>query len=155
MTISLTRIDERLIHGQVAYSRSVAYQIDEIVVIDNKISEDELQKNLLELAVPNGKSFKLFNINDGTKYLNEESNKKIFLVLKDPFTALSLVKNGVSIDSINVGGMYHREDRDKISKTIYLNNEERRVFKEIGDLGVTLEMRTSPKDRYQNLLNCI
>lgn len=155
MTISLTRIDERLIHGQVAYSWSVAYQIEEFVVIDDETSKDELQKTILELAVPNGKSFNLFNIKDGAEYLKKESNKKIFLVLKDPITALSLLKNGVNIDSINVGGMYHREDRDKISKTIYLNNDEKRAFKAIGDLGVNLEMRTSPKDRYQNLLNYI
>lgn len=60
MSIKLVRIDERLIHGQVAYSWSVEYQVDEIVVVDDELVHDDMQKMLLEMAVPEGKSFNIF-----------------------------------------------------------------------------------------------
>ena len=60
MSIVVTRIDERLIHGQVAYSWSVAYQVTEFIVIDDRVAADPTQHLLLSLAVPSGKDMLSF-----------------------------------------------------------------------------------------------
>ena len=49
--IALARVDERLIHGQVAYAWSIAYPSDAIIVVDEPSSKDDMQKALLRLTV--------------------------------------------------------------------------------------------------------
>lgn len=151
MSIALTRIDERLIHGQVAYSWSVAYQVNELVVVDDEVAQDEMQKMLLEMAVPEGKSFQLLSIDEGATYLNNVTGKKVFLVVKTPRVVLELVKRGISLDSINIGGMYFKDGKEEITKTVYLNAEERLIFKELAECGVHLDVRTSPSDKSLDL----
>lgn len=155
MSIALTRIDERLIHGQVAYSWSVAYQVDEIVVVDDQIVNDEMQKMLLEMAVPEGKAFKLLSIMEAVDYLKGNNSTKTFLVVKTPQVILDLVKSGVAFESINVGGMYFKAEKEEITKTVYVSEDEKIIFRELGTKGVLLDLRTAPGDKSIDLLTKI
>lgn len=147
MSIEITRIDERLIHGQVAYSWSVAYQINSIIVIDDTVATDETQKMLLSMAVPSGKSHKVLTVKEAVDYLKSEPKEKLFIVVKSPEPLLELVRAGVKIDSINVGGMYFKKGKKEISKTVYLDQNDIEVFKELQKLGVACEIRTAPNDK--------
>ena len=49
--ITIARIDERLIHGQVAYAWTVAYKSEAIMVIDNEIAKDKFQISLLQICL--------------------------------------------------------------------------------------------------------
>lgn len=151
MGIALLRIDERLIHGQTAYSWSKAYPADQFMVVDDEISKDEFQTSLLEMAVPAGKSFQCLDVASATNYLKQESYVPTMIIVKGPGVVLSLVKGGVKIPVVNVGGMYFRKDRKEFAKTVYLSQEEIATFKELADLGVKLEIRTAPEDHVINL----
>ncbi|MDT2740024.1 MULTISPECIES: PTS sugar transporter subunit IIB [Enterococcus] len=155
MSINLTRIDERLIHGQVAYSWSVAYPCDEIVVIDDQAANDEMQKMLLEMAVPEGKGFKLLTVAEGIAYFSNDNGLKSFLVIKDPAIIYELVKAGIYFDSINVGGMYFKEGKKEITKTVYVDERDVAVFKELAHAGVKLDVRTAPGDKSIELSSVI
>ncbi|MEB6551352.1 PTS sugar transporter subunit IIB [Heyndrickxia sporothermodurans] len=156
MTIAVTRIDERLIHGQVAYSWSVEYQVSSIVVIDNQLATDETQKLLLGLAVPAGKKHAVLNVDDAIKYIEENENKeRIFIVVKSPSTLVQLVNNGGKLTSINVGGMYYKPGKKEISKTVYIDDQDREDFLALKEHGIECEIRTSPKDKSKNLFDFI
>ncbi|GLL51771.1 MAG: PTS sugar transporter subunit IIB [Tetragenococcus koreensis] len=147
MNIAITRIDERLIHGQVAYSWSVEYQVDEIVVVDDEIVHDDMQKMLLEMAVPKGNSLQILSVEQAADYLKGSEHKKVFLVVKTPQIILDLVKKGVHFDSINIGGMYYKEGKEQITKTVYVDNNEKQIFKELASEGILLDVRTAPGDK--------
>ncbi|AYW44743.1 PTS system mannose/fructose/N-acetylgalactosamine-transporter subunit IIB [Tetragenococcus koreensis] len=155
MEIAITRIDERLIHGQVAYSWTVEYQVDEIVVVDDEIVNDDMQKMLLEMAVPEGKTLKILSIEQAAVYLKGSGNKKVFLVVKTPQIILDLDNKGVNFDSINIGGMYYKEGKEQITKTVYIDNEEKQIFKELASNGISLDVRTSPRDKSFDLISKI
>ncbi|MGJ3193167.1 PTS system mannose/fructose/N-acetylgalactosamine-transporter subunit IIB [Peribacillus frigoritolerans] len=147
MTIVVTRIDERLIHGQVAYSWSVAYQVTEFIVIDDRVATDPTQLLLLSLAVPSGKRHAILSVEDAVKYLVEQSDQeKTFIVVKSPRVLLSLIEKGIILPSINVGGMYYKVGKQEISKTVYLDEEDKSIFLKIRDHGIPCEIRTSPND---------
>lgn len=155
MEIAITRIDERLIHGQVAYSWSVEYQVDEIVVVDDEIVNDDMQKMLLEMAVPKGKSLQILSVDQGAGYLISTGNKKVFLVVKTPQIILDLVNRGVGFESINIGGMYYKEGKEQITKTVYVNNKEKQIFEELASKKISMDVRTSPGDKTIDLMNKI
>src|SRR5699024_2724306 len=156
MTIKVARIDERLIHGQVAYSWSVAYQITQIIVIDDEAANDPTQTMLLEMAVPEGKKHKILTNQQAVDVLaKEEKNENVFLVVKTPDTYLYLIDQGIKIPSINVGGMYYKHNKKKISNTVYRDKHDKEVFSELSKKGVHSEIRTSPNNKYTDISKVI
>ncbi|GEN86982.1 PTS sugar transporter subunit IIB [Oceanobacillus sp. FSL W8-0428] len=155
MSIAVTRIDERLIHGQVAYSWSVAYQVEEIVVVDDVLVHDEMQRMLLEMAVPEGKKFQLLSVEEASNYFKSENKLNTFLVVKGPQTILDLVNQGVHFKEINVGGMYFKEEKEEITKTVYLNEEEKNIFRDLASKNIYLDVRTAPSDKSIDLISRI
>ena len=155
MPISLVRIDERLIHGQVAYSWSVAYQIDRIVVVDDEAAQDDIQRMLLEMATPTGKGFSLFTVDEACRYLSDNPSERLFIVVRSASTILTMVQKGIPIREVNVGGIYYKEGRKMISKTVYLSPEEQASMLALKDLGVACEIRTAPGDKPLNLFDKI
>jgi len=153
--ISLARIDERLIHGQIAYSWTMAYKSDAVMVIDNDVAKDQFQKDLLAMACP--KDLKCFVVDEdlAIELLNKYENKRIFVVVKHPKVLLHLVKNDIQLESINVGGLYFKEGRKQYTKTVYVDDEMIVIFKELNDLGTRLETRTTPTDDVVDLMNLL
>lgn len=148
MKIVVARIDERLIHGQIAYSWSVAYQVTQILVIDDVVAKDQTQIMLLGMAVPSGKKHAILSVEDGVKYIREQSeSERILLVVKNPNVLLSLLEEGIELPAINVGGMYYKSNKKEISKTVYVDEKDIETFLEIKDKDIPCEIRTSPNDR--------
>lgn len=153
--ISLARIDERLIHGQVAYSWTMAYKSDAIMVIDDEVSQDQFQKDLLAFACPKDMKCLVVNETRAVELLQKYEGKKIFVVVKHPKVLLNIMKNGVELKSINVGGLYFKEDRKQCTKTVYVDEEMVCIFKELNSLGVELDTRTTPSDESQDLIKLL
>ena len=153
--ITIARIDERLIHGQVAYAWSVAYKSEAIMVIDNEAAQDTFQVSLLQMACPPGIKCMVCNEEKGAELLKKYEKRKIFVVVKHPSTLLSLCEKGVELKEINVGGLYFKEGRRQISKTVYVDPEMEKVFQKLDRRGVKMENRTTPTDSKEDLLKLI
>jgi mannose/fructose/sorbose-specific phosphotransferase system IIB component len=153
MSIVAARIDERLVHGQVAYSWSVAYKVDTIIVVDDLCAKDEMQKMLIGMAIPKGKKGLIFSVDEAIQYFKSgrDSHENIFLVAKGPCVYLKLVEGGVPLTEINVGGMYFKQNRKQLAKTVYVDEKEIETFKKLQSLHVKSEIRTSPSDKSINL----
>lgn len=94
--ITIARIDERLIHGQVAYAWSVAYKSEAIMVIDNEAAQDTFQVSLLQMACPPGIKCMVCNEEKGAELLKKYEKRKIFVVVKHPSTCCPFAKRGLS-----------------------------------------------------------
>lgn len=150
--ITVARIDERLIHGQVAYAWTVAYKSEAIMVIDNEIAGDKFQTSLLQMACPSGVKCFICNEEKAVELLNKYEKRKIFVVVKHPATLLSICEKGISLKSVNVGGLYFKEGRRQLSKTVYVDQEMEDIFRRLSERGVALENRTTPTDAEEDLM---
>lgn len=144
--ISLARVDERLIHGQVAYAWSIAYPADALIVVDEQAAKDRLQESLLKMACP--RTLKCFVAGEtrAIELIKKYPNKRFILVAKHPKSFLELMENGIEMKSVNVGGIYYKEGRRQVTNTVYLDEETTDVLKKIGARGVYLDGRTTPSD---------
>ena len=59
--VVMTRVDARLIHGQVAVRWTKVLQAKKIVVVDNKSAADDFLTELLLLAAPQGVTVQVMN----------------------------------------------------------------------------------------------
>ena len=153
--ITIARIDERLIHGQVAYAWTVAYKSEAIMVIDNEIAKDKFQISLLQMACPAGVKCFICDEDKAVELLKKYEKRKIFVVVKHPGTLLSICKKGCGLEAVNVGGLYFKEGRRQISKTVYVDPEMGEIFRELDSLGVRLENRTTPTDPEEDLMKLL
>lgn len=153
--ITIARIDERMIHGQVAFAWTTAYKSQAVMAIDDEIAQDAFQKSLLEMACPSGLKCFVVSCEKAVELLHKYDSKKIFVVVKHPSTLLKLVEAGIPVDSINVGGIYFKEDRRQVSKTVYVDDEMVDVFKKLHEKNVTLEIRTHPSDTSVDLMSVL
>ena len=65
MSIALARIDDRLIHGQVVVGWVKALDIQALVVINDAIAANAMQKTLMEMAVPSGLKVHFATVEEG------------------------------------------------------------------------------------------
>lgn len=102
--ILLTRIDNRLIHGQVGMTWTNTLGANLVVVANDAVAEDEVQQNLMDMVLPDSAQSRFFTIEKTIRIIEKAApRQKILLVVKTPQDALKLVEGGVPIKEINVG----------------------------------------------------
>ena len=143
MNVNLLRIDDRLIHGQVATSWAKAVKCEAIFAISDEVANDELRKELLlQIAPPHLKAYvipveKAIKVYNNPKY----AGRNILMLVTKPEDAVRLVEGGVRIDSINVDGMTHKEGNKPLSDAVTVNPSNVEAFKKLLDMGVKLSLQ--------------
>lgn len=147
MPIVLTRIDNRLIHGQVAVSWSSHVDANLIVVVDDDVAKDKTQQMLLDMAAPPEVSTRYFSIEEAIRKIPKAApNQRIFLLTKDVDIIVKLVKGGIPIKAVNVGNMHFKEGKKQISAAISVDENDIKAFKELNGLGIRCEARRVPAE---------
>ena len=154
MPIVFSRVEERLIHGQVAYSWGTTLDFDAIVVIDDLSARDALQKSLLEMACPRNKKLVVVSENEAPEII-KNSSAKLFLIAKSPITFSNIAKMGVEIGVLNIGSVHFKAGKREIFKTVYLSDEEITALKDLLEVGVHVEIQKLPTDSKTNVKNLI
>ena len=111
--IKLLRVDERLIHGQVAFAWTNSLKADCILIVNDAVAADKLRSNSLKMAAPAGVKFVVKTLKDAIPLLNgTKTNKyKLFLIVDNTSDALELVKNVKDVDHVNLGNMKLTSER--------------------------------------------
>src|SRR5580704_13808290 len=124
--IKLTRIDDRLVHGQVAFTWVPALGVDCLLVVNDRIAKDEFQKMALNLAKPVGTKLLIKTIGDAIAFLHDEKNGKLkILVLINSIRDAAALAAGVTeITSVNFGGIRSKEGSRLISKAIAITDDD-------------------------------
>ena len=100
----LTRIDDRLIHGQVMTAWIKQKNAVQVVVADDEVAEDEFMINVLEMAVPDEIAIGIFNRDDAVEFMKQGLEAPTILLVKGPEILNYMVDHGIEIDEIDVGG---------------------------------------------------
>ena len=155
--IKLARIDDRLVHGQVAFTWVSSLGIDCLLVANNKIAKDKFQKMAMGLAKPPMVKLLIMTLADSIAFLtdNKSKNLKILLLvncINDSFTIASGVPE---IQSINFGGIRTKEGSRLISKAIAVSDDDIPIIKQLLEKGLELEIRQVPTDKKQFVKNLI
>ena len=143
MSVNLLRIDDRLIHGQVATSWAKAVKCEAIFAISDEVANDELRKELLlQIAPPHLKAYvipveKAIKVYNNPKY----AGRNILMLVTKPEDAVRLIEGGLRIKEINVGGMAYKEGNKQLSDAVTVNRANVDAFKKLLDMGVGLSLQ--------------
>ncbi|RGC80422.1 PTS mannose/fructose/sorbose transporter subunit IIB [Hungatella hathewayi] len=146
--IVLTRIDDRLIHGQVMTSWLNFTSANKIMVIDDQSAADPFMKTVLKNAVPGNVGLGVFTAQKAAERLKKgfKPEDKVIILVKYPRTILSLMEQGIAFDHLNIGGMGAGKGREKFYKNISASEEEKVILKKIIDSGCQTEIQIIAED---------
>ncbi len=93
--IILTRVDHRLLHGQVAFSWTQSLGADCILIANDDVPTNDLRKTTIKLAKPQGVKLVIKNIEDSINAINSgvTDKYKLFIVVESIKDAFNLAKN--------------------------------------------------------------
>lgn len=144
--IVLSRIDDRLIHGQVMTAWVSYVGGKEILIIDDKVAKDPFLSAVIMGAAPKNLKVQVMTVTSAIDYLKDSANidENIILLAKGPETFLELFNQGVGIQEINLGGMGSKQDRKKLYKNIAVSDTEREIFRKLVNNGIHVYIQAVP-----------
>ncbi len=157
MSIVLARVDDRLLHGQVATSWVRTTDPQVVVVVDDKLPDDPIQVQILKVAAPVGVKVYVMTPEKIIEKLKAGvlDAYRVMLIFAGVHAPKKLLDAGISIPSLNIGGMRFKEGRERLSKTISMTAEEKEITREISKMGVELEHRQLHSDSKVDVMSLL
>ena len=143
--IVLTRIDNRLIHGQVATQWCGVVGANLLLVATDKVARDEFRQGLMNMAAPAYAQTRFFTIEKTCAIIGKASPaQKIAIICENPQDVLRLVEGGVPITKLNIGNMHMAEGKRQVATSVAVDDDDVACFKKLQELGVELEIKRVP-----------
>ncbi|MCI7239665.1 MAG: PTS N-acetylgalactosamine transporter subunit IIB [Anaerococcus sp.] len=150
--IVLTRIDNRLLHGQVATQWTKAIGANLILVANDNVAGNKMRQGLMDMAAPNGVATRYWTLQKTIDTIHKAADRQlIFIICETPSDVLTLVEGGVPIKKVNIGNMHMAEGKRQVAGTVAVDDKDVEAFKKLRELGVELEIRKVPTESKENI----
>jgi mannose/fructose/sorbose-specific phosphotransferase system IIB component len=146
MDIQLIRIDDRLIHGQVVVGWVSALNIKRIVVVNDSVAANTMQRTLMEIAVPSNLKVSFFTVQEAALECRKTGGERALLLFTRPIDVCDFLEDGGPVTSVNMGGMHHSIGRRQAGPVLFVNDEDVKAFRDLKGKGIPVEIRAVPGD---------
>lgn len=122
--ITQVRVDDRLIHGQVAVVWTKELNAPLLVVANDEAANNEVTQMTLKMAVPNGMKLLIRNVDDAIKVFNDPrgKDKRIFVIVNSVSDATKIAENVEDLETVNVANAGRFDKSDPESKTMVFSS---------------------------------
>lgn len=157
MEIRLARIDDRLIHGQVATTWAKQTGVNRIIVVSDEVARDSLRKFLLQEAAPPGIKANIVTVKKMLEVYGDPLfiSQKTMLLFTNPQDVELLIHGGVHLHSLNIGGMRFTSGKKMITNFVSIDKSDADSFRFLASQGIELEIRKVPTDRKVYLMDLL
>ncbi|MDH3215555.1 MAG: PTS sugar transporter subunit IIB [Candidatus Krumholzibacteria bacterium] len=146
MPLSLVRIDDRLIHGQVVLGWSRVLKPDRIAIANDRIAKNSWERKFYTASVPPHIKVSFLTLEETAVELlnNLYKNEAVLMLFESVKDAYTMVLKGVQLDNINIGGLHYRDGAQELLPFVFLTEEDRQLLRELVKRGVTLLAQDVP-----------
>lgn len=146
--VKLLRVDERLLHGQVALNWVQNVGATSILIGNDDVMANEMSKMALQMAKPSGSKLAIRDIEGAAALLNDPRSKDIaiFVIVRTVADALRLARLTGEIKAVNIGGIKKKEGSKMIAAAVFINGEDIENLRELKKLVDKIEFRMLPSD---------
>lgn len=156
-TMHNIRIDERLIHGQVATMWTNALHLTRLMVIGDDIVKNNIQKTALKTACPHGVHLSILTAKGAARRINsgKYQGQTVLILVKNPGVLRELVDNGVKLPEINVGNMSTKANSRQVAKSVAVTEEDIENFKYLDQKGCYLYHQMVPAEEKEDFMKLL
>jgi len=139
--IVLVRVDDRLIHGQVVLGWVRMVGATRIVVADDAVAKDEMQKTLMRFAAPPGVETTIIPVDEAGAALAHDGfpGDTVMLLVRGPQELVRLMAAGVPLTEVNVGNVRAAAGRERLTKEVAADRDDLSAWQALDAAGVALE----------------
>jgi PTS system mannose-specific IIB component/fructoselysine and glucoselysine-specific PTS system IIB component len=150
MPIVLTRVDDRLVHGQVVVGWGRPLDLHRIVLVDDEVRESPWEQELYRMAAPREIAVEFRSAAEAAGQLADwEAGRERVLVLTGSIdTVQELIRRmpGV-IRRLNLGGIHAGPGRRERLRYLYLSEGEIETLEALARDGVEVAAQDVPSSR--------
>ena len=152
--ILLTRIDNRLVHGQVGVTWTKTLGANLIVLADDEVANDSLQQTIMSMtAESSGCGIRFFTLEKTAAIIgNAAPEQKIFLICRTPADVRRLVELGVKLKDVNVGNMHYAEGKRPLTKKVYVDDKDLEDLRFLASQGINVYAQDVPGDAIEKIV---
>lgn len=146
--IKLVRLDFRLIHGQVIAKWFGQIMGNEIVIIDDDLSQDSFMASIYEMSAPVDSKVHVYSVEDAVKKVEDGTfaSGKVLVLFKNVDQVFKAVEKGFKIDELQIGGLCSAPGRINVYGPITLDDHDASLLKKIADQGTNIYLQQVPEE---------
>jgi len=143
VSVVATRVDGRLVHGQVVVAWVPAVRCDRLGIADDALAGDSWEKDLVESASEDT-PVDVASVAEAVSWYREEGLPRRFVLLRSLASLLELVRAGAPVPEAVLGGIHHRTGARRFLAYLYLTRADIEALRELDRAGVRLIARDVP-----------
>jgi fructoselysine and glucoselysine-specific PTS system IIB component len=146
--IVLTRVDHRLLHGQVVFAWLRSVGADCVLVADDAVAGDQLRMSALRLAKPDGLKLVIKSIDDSASAIAKGATDKykLLVICASVEGACRLAEQVPAITEIDLGGVKQEPGKRQLSEAVFLSDTEIDLLRQAEKRGVRVYAQMLPTD---------
>ncbi|MBO0458882.1 PTS sugar transporter subunit IIB [Enterococcus hulanensis] len=155
--IALTRVDFRLIHGQVITRWLKQCDINEIVTVDTELSKDVFMQDVFKMAAPKGVKISVLSSDDAVALQEKGGLEKnrVLMLFKSVKELHETVGKGLKLEEVQIGGLGGGPGRKAVNNAITLDRADADQLLELESKGITVYFQTTPDYPSETLQNAV
>lgn len=149
MTLSLVRVDDRLIHGQVVVGWGKALGAKQLVLVDDEVSANQWERDIYRVGVPPDMSIEFLSVEQAARRVPEwaTSSNRTILVLGDVAAVVRLCELAPQVKQVNLGGIHEAPGRRQRLPYVFMTDGEAGALAALAARGVEVTARDVPTAR--------
>lgn len=156
--ITFCRVDERLLHGQIAVNWMGHTKSNRIAIVDDGTAANAMFTRMFKSMAPRGTSVDVLSVAQAKDALQADpytGKDRVMILAKVPGVFLELQKAGVEIPELNVGNMGVGKDRKKLLATVWVTEQEKQDFRDLLASGINVYAQLMPRDGKKDLASLV
>lgn len=155
--VELLRVDDRLLHGQVAFAWSKSLPINLIVIANDEVSQDKTAKATFALAKPAGMSLVISTVAKTVEFLRspKAARYSALVLVNNMADAQSVAFECEGIDAVNLGGLREHDGSKRYTNAVCLSDEDVKIVRELVDKGISVFAQQVPADTKTDMASLI
>lgn len=151
--MTLVRIDNRLIHGQIIETWLPHTGAKNIIVANDELAGDVLQQEIMSIAIPQTVNSIFVSVEDVVDEILQiqqgEESLGTLILFSGCADAKRAYDHGFDFDILNIGNIHYSPGKKQISPSVALSDEDETCLRQLSKKGVRLDFRCVPNDPVQ------
>ncbi len=160
MDITLVRVDNRLVHGQILEAWVPFLRASCIVVVDDRVASDYYCETVIRMAVPREVEVVICGTREfaETHSFHQGSGQKTIILFSKISDALAVYRLGYRFDKLNIGNVYNENCQLCCTPSVLLSDVDIRDISILYREGVKIELRRVPREKpvdFDAIVQCV
>ncbi len=138
------RIDNRLLHGQVAQFWIPYLQVEHLIIADDLAASNPAMVSVYRMAIPRQIDLSVVMVTQLEATVTGSTASCILVVLSDVFDLARARMSGFDCPALTLGNIHSARGRLRITDTVHLTPEETDALIELHQEGKRIEIQTFP-----------